>query len=549
MTNLLQQIKKYRTLLIGRMGKLRDGTVRILPSLRQKSFVVPILFILILTLGIFARVWNFGKVPPGLNVDEASIGLEAYDLYHFGVDRNGNSFPVYFVSWGSGMDALEGYILIPFMVLGLSPITVRLPILFSGILTLPLLFFIAKKSVGTNFALASMFLLAISPWHIILSRWGMDENIVPFVFALGFACILLSTTTNKWFIVSMVFFGISLYAYAANYVAVPIFIACAVTILLISKRVSIRNVVIGLALFVLLIFPLVAFVIINTWRLHSFQLGIFTIPRLPLDARFLVMTATSDNNLFLTIIKNVWAMIRLLFIVQSDGNIWNVVDPYGYLYVFSFPFAIIGAFLLFPYRKIKQFPEKLLILSWLFAALSIGFFQRVNINRICLIFIPIILCTAAFLVWLGNQHKVVLAILIGIYLLSFVSFNLGYHGVEYYKQAGEPFGVGLLPALKFASQQANNPICVTGNNRAPYIYVLFNERMAPSQYLDTIKYVYPNSISRNVISLGRYTFGLENCPIASTNVYVLFSEHPPSDNGVDFTEYDFGNYRVYMPRK
>ena len=549
MTNSQLPIKKYWAPLIGQIGKLRDSTVRILPSLRQKSLVVPTLFIIILTLGIFARVWNFGRVPPGLNIDEASIGLEAYDLYHFGIDRNGNSFPVSFISWGSGADALEIYILIPFMVLGLSPITVRLPILLSGILTLPLLFFIAKRSIGTNFALVSMFLLAISPWHIILSRWGIDENIVPFIFALGYACVLLSTTTNKWFIASTIFFGLSLYAYAANYVAVPIFIACVVPILLISKRVSLRNVVIGLALFALLIFPLVAFVIINTWRLHGIRLGIFTIPRLPLDARFLVMTATSNNNLFLTILKNVWAMIRLLFIVQSDGNIWNVVDPYGYLYVFSFPFAIIGAFLLFQSRKIKQFPEKLLIFSWLFAALSIGFFQRVNINRIGLIFIPIILCTAVFLIWLGKQHKVVLAILIGIYLLSFISFNLAYHGAEYYKQAGEPFGVGLLPALKFASQQDHNPICVTGNNRAPYIYVLFSERMAPSQYLDTIKYVYPNSISRNVISLGRYTFGLENCTRVSTNVYVLFSEHPPSDNSVDFTEYDFGNYQVYIPKK
>ena len=310
-------------------GELRErmgGMSRSLASLWQKPLIVPLLFILILVLGIIPRVWEFSKVPPGLNVDEASIGLEAYNLYHFGVDRNGDSFPVYFVSWGSGMDALEGYILIPFMVLGLTPVTVRLPILVSGILTLPLLFFIAKKILGTNFALVSMFLLAISPWHIILSRWGHAENIVPFVFALGFACILLSTKVNKWFIVSMLFFGLSLYAYAALYVAVPVFLACGIPILLILKRVNVRDVLIGLALFTLLAFPLAVFVIINKWDLDTIRLGVFTIPRLPLDARFLVMTASSHNNLFLTMIKNAWVMIRLLFITQSDGNIWNVVD-------------------------------------------------------------------------------------------------------------------------------------------------------------------------------------------------------------------------------
>ena len=220
---------------------------------------------------------------------------------------------------------------------------------------------------------------------------------------------------------------------------------------------------------------------------------------------------------------------------------------YGYLYVFSFPFTIMGAFLLLSSRKVKQAPEKLLVLAWLFAAFSIGLFQSVNINRIGLIFIPIILCTAVFLVWLGKQSKVILGISIGIYLLSFIAFNLAYHGADYHKQASEPFAEGLLSALKSASQAGNNPICVTGNNRAPYIYVLFNEQKAPSQYLDTIKYVYPDSISRNVISLGRYTFGLENCSKDPTTVYVLYYEQPPSGRGVSFTKHDYGDYHVYFP--
>ncbi|MGB8212817.1 MAG: glycosyltransferase family 39 protein [Anaerolineales bacterium] len=545
-------IKSQRPPSIFQTGTLREsmgGGLHPLATLWQKPLFAPILFILIMVLGIVPRVWEFSKVPPGINVDEASIGLEAYDLYHFGVDRNGDSFPVYFVSWGSGMDALEGYILIPFMVFGLTPVTVRLPILLSGILTLPLLFFIAKKIWGINFALVSMFLLAISPWHIILSRWGHDENIVPFVFALGFACVVLSTKANKWFIVSMVFFGLSLYAYAALYVAVPVFLACAIPILLKSKRVNVRDVLIGLVLITLLGFPLVIYVIINKWDLNTVRLGIFTIPRLPLDARFLVMTASSHNNFVLTMIKNAWAMIKLLFITQSDGNIWNVVDSYGYLYVFSFPFTIIGAFLLLLSYRVKQIPEKLLALAWLFAALSIGLFQPVNINRIGLIFIPIILCTAAFLIWLGKQNKVILVILTGIYLLSFTAFNLAYHGADYQKQASEPFAEGLLSALKFADKAGNNPICVTGNNRAPYIYVLFSEQKAPSQYLDTIKYVYPNSISRNVISLGRYTFGLENCSKDPTTVYVLYQEQPPIVRGLSFNAYNYGIYHVYIPKK
>jgi hypothetical protein len=313
--------------------------------------------------------------------------------------------------------------------------------------------------------------------------------------------------------------------------------------------VRLRDVFIGLALLALLAFPLVLFVVINKWGLETIHLGIFTIPRLPLDARFLVMTSTSAGGFILTVLKNTWAMLRLLFISQSDGNIWNVVEPFGYLYVFSIPFTIIGAFLLFPVRQIKQSPEKLLVLAWLLAGISIGLFQPVNINRIGLVFIPILLCTAVFIVWLGKHSQVILAGLIGIYLLSFAVFNITYHGAAYRQQASEPFATGLLSALNFASRAGNHPVCVTGNNRAPYIYVLFNEQIAPSRYLDDIKYVYPDTISRNVISLGRYQFGLKNCSKDPTTAYVLYDEQPPSIKGLSFTTYNYGIYQVYIPRQ
>ena len=61
-----------------------------------------LLFGLILILGIFARVWEFNILPPGLNQDEASSGVDAYDLLHYGVAHNGESFPVHFISFGSG---------------------------------------------------------------------------------------------------------------------------------------------------------------------------------------------------------------------------------------------------------------------------------------------------------------------------------------------------------------------------------------------------------------------------------------------------------------
>ena len=103
------------------------------------------LFLLILGLGIFARTWEFNRLPPGLTADETSNGVDAFSLYHFGIDRNGVSYPIQFISWGSGQSALYGYLLIPFIALfGLSTAVIRIPMLISGIITLPLVFLVGR---------------------------------------------------------------------------------------------------------------------------------------------------------------------------------------------------------------------------------------------------------------------------------------------------------------------------------------------------------------------------------------------------------------------
>ena len=112
----------------------------LLHSIQEWSFQhkTKLLFAVILLLGIFARTWEFRSLPPGLHHDEASSGVDAYYLYHYGVDRQNVSYPIHFIAWGSGQNAPYAYLLIPFIALfGLSPTVIRLPILLSGIATLP----------------------------------------------------------------------------------------------------------------------------------------------------------------------------------------------------------------------------------------------------------------------------------------------------------------------------------------------------------------------------------------------------------------------------
>ena len=75
-----------------------------------------ILFCLILVFGSILRLVQLGKVPGGYQMDEAYGAFNAYSLFHSGIDSTGHSYPVYFESWGGGQNALNSYLMLPFMV-------------------------------------------------------------------------------------------------------------------------------------------------------------------------------------------------------------------------------------------------------------------------------------------------------------------------------------------------------------------------------------------------------------------------------------------------
>lgn len=528
---------------------MRDTQTAIKSTIQNLFFSVitnsRCVYFLILALGIFARLWEFGKIPSGLNQDEASIGLDAYSLFHFGVDRMGVSFPVNFISWGSGMDALYGYMLLPFMPFSLTPLIVRLPSLITGILSIPLLYYVARESFGESAAKISMFLLAVSPWHIMLSRWGLNENILPFVFLLGYAFLIKSQKENNWFVISLVFFAACLYAYAASYVAVPIFLIFSVAILLKSGRLSIRNLAIGLSIFTALIMPLILFVYINLKDLNSIHLGLIVIPKLPVVPRMFRMIASNSATPIKTSIGNIIATINLLAINRSDGLIWNSMPLYGYLYSYSLPFILTGMALLLK-DKSKYKPENLLLISWLIASLCIGLAQNVNFNRIHLIFIPLILCAAICLDWIGKCQKFALTMLILALMASFAAFTSDYHGDAYSEKIGENFHNGLLSAITYARQSGDGTICITDHINMPYIYAQFSQPTNPSEYLNDIQYIEPEEEFRRVRSFGRYVFGIEYCPKSANTVYILLDESPENPNG--YTAKEFYDFCVYMPK-
>lgn len=193
----------------------------------------------ILAVGAALRVIDFGSCPPGLNQDEAANAWNAWCLLHTGKDMTGQPWPIYYSRMlGGNYTTLNFYLLIPFQAIGgMNVITTRLPALVSGILTIWLLYCVARRMFGTATGLVAAALLAVTPWHIYLSRWGVEANLSPLLALIPLALVLWArlpfadgSQGPPRIVPSLVaglITGICCYGYGAVRLYVPVFLLAA----------------------------------------------------------------------------------------------------------------------------------------------------------------------------------------------------------------------------------------------------------------------------------------------------------------------------------
>jgi hypothetical protein len=116
-----------------------------------------------------------------------------------------------------------------------------------------------------------------------------------------------------------------------------------------------------------------------------------------------------------------------VLILQNDGFLISSTK-FGYLYVFTFPFIILGAY--FFLTSPQNLTETKLVLMWLISALAIGIFVKATFYRLNLAFIPLFIFCAAFMHWLNKKNKVAFIFSIALFLAGFLSFTYYYHNLS-----------------------------------------------------------------------------------------------------------------------
>lgn len=476
------------------------------------------LFWFFLSIGVFARCAFFSQVPADINQDEAFAGYNAFALLTTASDSFGYRLPVYLTAWGSGMNALESYLMVPFVALfGLEVWVIRLPMLLAGILSLVAIYKLCQNFWGTNKALVALFIFSIMPWHIMLSRWGLESNLAPAFILFGLYFFVKGVDKPKYLILSALFYGLSLYAYATVWAVVPFIVLFQVLYLLWLKKLeNCRYTWIALALFILLGLPLLLFMLVNKGYIEPIHLSFITIPKL---------LYFRDSEISLEKIpENIENLLNIL-LWQRDGLPWNYTDKFGIYYHISMPFFVVGlVFSVTHFWKSlreRKFGFDGFILTWLVAGLVVGILIHVNINRVNLLFIPMIILIAK---GLNCIRPKVLGVLLLVYVCLFVSFERHYF-TDYKDNIGRYFCRGLASAMEYVEGDLSNYSSVKVNRHVSWPRILFFSGIELKEFLNTVDYTNYPAAFLDARGFGRYHFYFDERNPDGQSVYVLDGGH------------------------
>lgn len=193
----------------------------------------------IIVAAFLLRVIGLSNYPVGFTADEASFGYDAYSLLKTGKDQWGSPWPISLRSFGDFKLPVYTYLALPSVaIFGLNEFAVRLPgaifgtlaVLFTYLMLMKLFEDRFKRVKKDDVALLAALLLAISPWHVSLSRGAFEANLASFFIPFGLWAFYWGMVKPKWMVVAALSLGINLFTYHSARFFTPLVVLGAILI-------------------------------------------------------------------------------------------------------------------------------------------------------------------------------------------------------------------------------------------------------------------------------------------------------------------------------
>jgi 4-amino-4-deoxy-L-arabinose transferase-like glycosyltransferase len=471
---------------------------------KKEFFILLIIFII----ALFLRIWQLAKIPTGIHGDEASIGYNAYSLLKTAKDQNGNFLPLTIDQFGDYRPAGYHYLDIPFVaIFGLNELAVRLPSAIFGALTV-IIFFLLLLELWQNKLISFLGagLLAITPWHINISR-STSEGVIAALFiilALYFLLKGAKDNKNSFIFCAVIFFLISAFFYHSARFFVPAILPFVILISLYEYKSKNRRFIIFSSL--LLYLGIILLMKYSHGSARPLNISIFNIPggdklihqqiaedghQKPLITRFFHNKLIFYSRVFLSSYS---LHFSGEFLFNNTGLPIRYRVPWsGNLYIIYLPFILVGfSKLLIDGLEKKKYLFFIPII-WLFLAgmpAGLTYEDIPNIQRSSLMIYPFLMLTA-FGFWevfslLKNKIKVkiIFLLLTGAFLFRNSLYFL--HNYFHHSPINEPwYRSAAVKELIFSLQEISknyDKVIMTTSGDNHLIHYLFYQKFDPKLF-------------------------------------------------------------------
>ncbi len=322
--------------------------------------------ILILFIAVFLRLYNFDRIPYGLNHDGALESLEAIEILNKPLPYKPYSIERPWLG-----ETLFRYYLAAIMnVFGINEWAVKLGSSLIAIATIPFFYIFVKEIFDKKVAIYATFLFAISGWHIIMGKSVWRALSLPFFEVITLYFLLRTLKTKKYFQAALtgILLSLTLNTYAASRIIPAVIIFISILFLLHNRKghnflKSAKLLFIFLIFFILTILPLVNFYIKHP--------GIF-------NSRTNFLSVTNrirETGSIQPLIDN-FKRTALMFNVRAGGDDFFVQQPLldsptSYLFIIGIVYSIF---------KLSAFNYQLTLAGFILNLIP-GFLSAPNGNR------------------------------------------------------------------------------------------------------------------------------------------------------------------------
>ncbi len=491
------------------------------------------LLILILLLAFILRVPFLDKYPAGLNADEAAVGYNAYSLLQTGRDEHGTSWPLVFRSFDDYKPAGYFYLVLPFVAsLGLNVWAVRLPSALLGVLSVYFIYLLTNKLFSkSQIGHLAALMLTISPWHIHFSRAGWEVNAASTFMVIGLYFLLKSLLNTKYFLLTTIFFVLSLYTYHSLRIIIPLVSLAFLLIYLpdiksaFARPGQLKPVIISVIIGLLLLIPLILQFASVEGRSRFSGVSVFADSGPYWEA---LEYRRDHSNIWINrslhsrlitysrrFVENYLSHFSPTFLFISGDEIARSKTPdVGQLLFVTAPFLLIGFLILLSART----KEVNFLLAWLFisplaAALT---FQSPHALRAQNMVYPLAIITALGLFkFLSFISSLNLKLLTTIYLLLITMFGYNFsrylhqYYVHYPKELpyAWQYGFDQIGALAKSRYDSYDRIIISDRYDQPYILLAFFSKYSPQTLQKEIKLTPRDKFGfSTVTNFGKYEF-------------------------------------------